>query len=156
MTPPVKARSGHIILDARRGYKDLLRVYPEIHRKVVEANRPFMKETEPLLPEVILEENLRDIRANRKPAGYNRQDAAGLRLIFPIPLDRKAEFYFLKPARCQEIIQITERVSVLLRRRGIKHTVEYDRLPLGPPRAVPGLPPPAAGSMGTTSYLPAP
>lgn len=140
MTPPVKARSGHIILDARRGYKDLVRIYPEVHRKVLEANRPFMKETDPLLPEVLLEENLRDIRANRKPAGYNRQDAAGMRLIFPIPTDRKAEFYFLKPARCQEIVQITERTSQLLRRRGIKHTVEYDRLPLGPPRAVPGLP----------------
>jgi hypothetical protein len=140
MTPPVKARSGHILLEARRGYKDLVRVYPEIHKRVVEANRPFMKETEPLLPEVLLEENLRDLRADRKPAGYNRQDAAGMRLIFPIPTDRRSEFYFLKPARCQEVVQITERVSQLMRRRGIKHSVEYDRLPLGPPRATPGTP----------------
>jgi hypothetical protein len=150
VTPPVKARSGHIILDVHRSYKDLIRVYPEIHRKVLEANRPFMKETEPLLPEIILEENLRDLRANRKPSGYNRQDAVGMRLIFPIPLDRKAEFYFLKPARCQEIVQITERTSLLFRRRGIKHTVEYDRLPLGPPRAVPGMPPPGVLPAGPT------
>ncbi len=156
MTPPVKARSGHIILDARGSYKDLVRAYPEIHKKVVEANRPFLKETEPLLPEVLLEENLRDIRANRKPAGYNRQDAAGMRLVFPIPDEKRAEFYFLKPARCQEIVQITERVSQLLKRRGVKHTVEYDRLPLGPPRAIPGLPTPPAPSVGPGSYLPPP
>jgi hypothetical protein len=148
VTPPVKARSGHIILDSRGCYRDLLRAYPDIHKRVVEANRPFLKETEPLLPEVLLEENLRDIKANRKPAGYNRQDAAGMRLVFPIPAERRAEFYFLKPARCQEIVQITERVSILLRRRGIKHSVEYDRLPLAPPRAIPGLPPGAPGMPG--------
>jgi hypothetical protein len=148
VTPPVKARSGHIILDGKKSYKDLLRIYPEIHHRVVDANRPFMKETDPLLPEVLLEENLRDIRRDRKPAGYNRQDAAGLRLIFPIPADgHHAEFYFVKPSRCQEIVQITERVSQLLKRRGLKHTVEYDRLPLAPPRPIPG---------GTPTPAPAP
>lgn len=146
MTPPVKARSGHILLEARRGFKDLVRVYPEIHRRVVEANRPFAKENEPLVPEILLEENLRDLRGDRKPNGYNRQDAFGLRLIFPISDERRTEFYFSKPARCQEVVQITEQVSTLLKRRGIKHTVEYDRLPLGPARGLPGLPPMGSGS----------
>ncbi len=141
VTPPVKARSGHILLDPKRCYRDLVRVYPEIHRRVVELNRPFVKETDPLLPEVLLDENLRDLKGNRKPIGYNRQDAFGLRLIFPLADERRAEFYFTKPARCQEVVQITEQVSVLLRRRGIHHTVEYDRLPLGPPRGPPALPP---------------
>lgn len=153
LAAPVKARSGHILLDARRGYRDLLKVYPEIHRRVIEANRPFMKETEPHLPEVLLEENLRDLKANRKPAGYNRQDAVGLRLMFPIPVDKRPEFYFLKPVRCQEVVQITERVSQLLKRRGLRHTVEYDRLPLGPPRAVPGMPSPVPGSFGGSTLM---
>jgi hypothetical protein len=146
MTPPVKARSGHILLDGRRHFKDLVRIYPEIHRKVLEANRPFVKETEPLLPEVLLEENLRDLRADRKPAGYNRPDAFGMRLIFPLTDPRRPEFYFSKAARCQEIVQITEQVSALLRRRGIKHSVEYDRLQLGPPRGIPGMPPMGSGT----------
>ncbi len=150
MTPPVKARSGHILLEPKRSYKDLVRVYPDIHRKVVEANRPFVKDTEPMLPEVLLEENLRDLRGNRKPVGYNRQDTFGLRLIFPIADERRAEFYFSKPARCQEIVQITEQVSVLLKRRGIRHTVEYDRLPLGPPRGLPGVPPVGSGTILTS------
>jgi hypothetical protein len=151
VTPPVKARSGHILLDPKRSYKDLVRVYPEMHRRVVEMNRPFVKESDPLLPEVLLDENLRDLKGNRKPAGYNRQDPFGLRLIFPLSDERRAEFYFTKPARCQEVVQITEQVSVLLRRRGIKHTVEYDRLPLGPPRGLPGLGPtgPTAGVLST-------
>ena len=141
----MKARSGHILLDTKRSYKDLVRVYPEIHKRVVEMNRPFVKESDPLLPEVLLEENLRDLKGDRKPAGYNRQDAFGLRLIFPMVDERRTEFYFTKPARCQEVVQITEQVSVLLRRRGIKHTVEYDRLPLGPPRGLPGILPPGSG-----------
>ena len=146
MTPPVKARSGHILLDARRHFKDLARVYPEIHRKVVEANRPFVKESEPLLPDVLLEENLRDLKADRKPAGYNRPDAFGMRLIFPLVDPKRPEFYFSKALRCQEIVQITEQVSTLLRRRGIRHSVEYDRLQLGPPRGLPGMPPMGSGT----------
>lgn len=133
----MKARSGHILLDAKRSYRDLVRVYPEIHKRVVEMNRPFVKESDPLLPEVLLDENLRDLKADRKPVGYNRQDAFGLRLIFPIVEERRTELYFTKPARCQEVVQITEQVSALLKRRGIRHTVEYDRLSLGPPRGVP-------------------
>ncbi len=140
----MKARSGHILLDTKRSYKDLVRVYPEIHKRVVEMNRPFVKESDPLLPDVMLDENLRDLKGDRKPVGYNRQDVFGLRLIFPIVDDERAEFYFTKPARCQEVVQITEQVSALLRRRGIKHTVEYDRLALGPPRGLPGMPPPGS------------
>ena len=147
MTPPVKARSGHILLDAKRGFADLVKVYPEVHRRIVEMNRPFVKESEPLLPEVLLEENLRDLRAGRKPAGYNRQDPFGMRLIFPISDERRIEFYFAKPMRCQEVVQITEQVSQLLRRRGLKHAVEYDRLQLGTPRGLPGIPPVGSGSL---------
>jgi hypothetical protein len=151
VTPPVKARSGHIILEGRLSYSDLTRVYPEIHRKVVEANRPFQKESEPLLPEVLLEENLRDLRADRKPAGYNRSDPFALRLIFPICDRRHPEFYFSKPARCQEVVQITEQVAQLLKRRSLKHSVEYDRLPLGQPRGLPPAPPVGSGTGGVHS-----
>ncbi len=151
MSPPVKARSGHILLDPKRSYRDLVRVYPDIHRRVVEMNRPFVKETDPLLPQVLLDENLRDLKGGRKPVGYNRPDPFGLRLIFPIMDERRAEFYFAKPSRCQEVVQITEHVSSLLRRRGIKHTVEYDRLPLGPVRGLPGMPPPSTATAFTTA-----
>ncbi len=151
MSPPVKARSGHIVLDAKRSYRDLVRVYPDIHRQIVEVNRPFVKETDPLLPQVLLDENLRDLKGGRKPVGYNRPDPFGLRLIFPIPEERRAEFYFAKPARCQEVVQITEHVSQLLKRRGIRHSVEYDRLPLGPVRGVPPLPSSGSGA-GLSSF----
>ena len=146
VTPPVKARSGHILLDSKRSYFYIVSVYTEIYKRVVEMNRPFVKESDPLLPEVLLDENLRDLKGDRKPVGYNRQDAFGLRLIFPIGDERRAEFYFTKPARCQEVVQITEQVSALLRRRGIKHTVEYDRLSLGPPRGIPNSPTTGVGS----------
>lgn len=142
----MKARSGHILLEPKRSFKDLVRVYPEIHKRVVEINRPFVKESDPLLPEALLEENLRDLRRDKKPVGYNRQDVFGLRLIFPITDERRVEFYFAKPSRTQEVVQVTEQVSTLLRRRGLKHHVEYDRLPLGPIRLPPGMPMPPGGS----------
>ena len=148
MSPPVKARSGHILLDPKRSYRDLVRVYPEIHRRIVEMNRPFVREADPLLPEILLDENLRDLKGDRKPVGYNRQDPFGLRLIFPLVDERRVELYFTKPSRCQEVVQITEHVSQLLRRRGIKHTVEYDRLALGPPRT----PPPQVGVVATGGF----
>lgn len=140
MVPPVKARSGHIILEGRRSFKDLARVYPEIHKRLLEMGQPLSKEMDPLLPDVLLEENLRDLRADRKPIGYNRQDPSGWRLIFPIRQDRKVEFYVAKPFRCQEVVTLTEAISAVMRRAGVRHSVEYDRIPLTPPR--PGTPMP--------------
>jgi hypothetical protein len=151
VTPPVKARSGHILLEPKRSFKDLVRVYPEIHKRVVEMNRPFVKESDPLAPEALLEENLRDLKRDKKPVGYNRQDVFGLRLIFPITDERRVEFYFAKPSRTQEVVQVTEQVSALLRRRGLRHTVEYDRLPLGPIRLPPGVAIPPGGSAFSSS-----
>lgn len=129
MIVPVKARTGHIVIDGRKDFKELSKVYPEIHRKVVEANRPFLREPDQLLPEILLEENLRDLKNGRKPSGFNRQEPGGMRLIFPIREDRKLEFYVGRPARCQEVVQLTESISTVLRKAGLKHTVEYDRLP---------------------------
>lgn len=137
MSPPVKARSGHIILENKRTYRDLARVYPEIHKRVIEANRPLSKEADPLLPDVILDENLRDLQSDRKPSGYNRLDASGARLIFPIREDRRLEFYVSRPARCQEVVGLTETISTTLRKAGLKHVVEYDRSPVATPRASP-------------------
>ncbi|MEM0129215.1 MAG: hypothetical protein QXG65_03520 [Thermoplasmata archaeon] len=151
MVSPVKARSGHILLDPKRHFHDLVKVYPEIHKRMVEINRPFVKEGESILPEVLLEENLRDLKADRKPMGYNRADAFGMRLVFPIVEERRIEFYFSKAIRCQEVVQITEQTSQLLRRRGIRHTVEYDRYSLGPPRGPPGFLPPSGSSGGSYS-----
>lgn len=129
MMSPVKARTGHIVIEGKKDFRELSRVYPEIHKRVVEANKPFLREPDQLLPEVLLEENLRDIKSGRKPSGFNRQEAAGMRLIFPIREDRKVEFYVSRPYRCQEVVQLTESISTVLRKAGLKHKVEFDRLP---------------------------
>ncbi len=129
MMSPVKARTGHIVIEGKKDFRELTRVYPEIHKRVVEANRPFLREPDQLLPDILLEENLRDLRGGRKPSGFNRQEAAGMRLIFPIREDRKVEFYVSRPYRCQEVVQLTESISSVLKKSGVKHKVEYDRLP---------------------------
>lgn len=129
MMSRVKARTGHIVIEGKKDYRELSKVYPEIHRKVVEANRPFLREPDQLLPEILLEENLRDIKSGRKPIGFNRQDAYGMRLIFPIREDKKVEFYVSRTSRCPEVVQLTESISTVLKKAGVKHRVEYDRLP---------------------------
>jgi hypothetical protein len=137
MVAPVKARTGHLVIEGRKDFKELARVYPEIHRRVLEANRPFVKELDPMLPEVLLEENLRDLKGGRKPSGFNRQEVAGLRLVFPIREDHKMEFYVSRSGRCSEVVSLTETLSGVLAKAGFRHQVEYDRA-LGLP-AHPGI-----------------
>ncbi len=127
MVAPVKARTGHLVIEGRKDFRELARVYPEIHRRVLEANRPFAKEMDPILPEVLLEENLRDLKGGRKPSGFNRQEVAGLRLVFPIREDHKVEFYVSRPGRCSEVVSLTETLSGVLAKAGFRHQVEYDR-----------------------------
>lgn len=137
MVAPVKARTGHLVIEGRKDFRDFARVYPEIHRRVLEANRPFAKEMDPILPEVLLDENLRDLKGGRKPSGFNRQEVAGLRLVFPIREDHKLEFYVSRSGRCSEVVSLTETLSGVLAKAGFRHQVEYDRTLTGPPH--PGI-----------------
>lgn len=74
--------------------------------------------------EVLLEENLRDLRLNRKPEGYNREGS--MRLIFPISDD--VEFYIYGRGKTVEVARVTEQVSRVLQKYRLKHTIEWDRL----------------------------
>jgi hypothetical protein len=127
MVTPVKARTGHLVIEGKKDFRVLARVYPEIHRRLLEANQPFTKELDPVLPEVLLDENLRDLKEGRKPSGFNRQEVAGLRLVFPIREDHKLEFYVSRSGRCSEVVSLTESISGVLHKAGLRHQVEYDR-----------------------------
>lgn len=79
---------------------------------------------DPEVLEVLVEENLRDLRQNRKPEGYNRE--AGIRMIFPIGPEN--EFYIYSKTRQADVPRVVDAVSHILQKYRLKHTVDWDRL----------------------------
>ena len=76
--------------------------------------------------DVLVEENLRDLRSNRKPEGYNREGV--MRMIFPI--SNEVEFYVYGRGKALEVARVTEALSRVLQKYRLKHTIEWDQLKL--------------------------
>lgn len=119
----MQAQSGHIRFDKKVKYSDLLPVYREIfERFLVETDQ--IPEEEPEYTEVLLEQNLIDLRNNRKPEGYNRSGV--MRMIFPI--GEEVEFYLYGRGMTTEVPRVTELISKMLKKEGLKHSIEWDRM----------------------------
>ncbi len=119
----MRARSGHIRFDKKVKYSDLLPIYREVYQRFLEETDQIPEE-EPEYAEILLEQNLLDLRSNRKPEGYNRSGC--MRLIFPISDD--VEFYFYGRGMNTEVPRVTELVSKMLKKEGLKHKVEWDQM----------------------------
>ena len=119
----MKARSGHFIFDKKVRYKDLAPVFRTVFVKFLEetAQMPAEKEN----AEVLIEENLRDLRKNLKPEGYNREGF--MRVIFPI-IPKGVQFYVYTRAKTTETVRVAETISRILTKHKLKHTVEWDRM----------------------------
>lgn len=118
----MRARSGHIIFDEKVRYEELEPIFREILTLFLEESGQTRDDQEFL--EIILEENLRDLRKGRKPEGFNREGT--MRLIFPI--SERLEFYVYGRGEGVEVPQVTEALSQFLRRKGLIHEVEWDTL----------------------------
>jgi hypothetical protein len=81
---------------------------------------------DPEIVEILVEENLRDLRKNRKPEGYNREGP--MRLIFPI--SKHVEFYIYSRGKMVEVARVAEQLSRVLQKHRLKHTIEWDQLRL--------------------------
>ena len=120
----MKAYSGHIIFDSKLEWKDLAKIYPDLFRLFI--NEAKIVENEMNIPEVVLYENMIDIKKNRKPEGYNRESK--LRFYF-IENDRKELIVVRdKAVPCEETRYVTEKLSKFLSSKKIKNTVEWDKL----------------------------
>lgn len=119
----MRARSGHIKFDEKIKYSDLLPIYREVYQRFLEETDQIPEE-EPEYAEILLEQNLLDLRSNRKPEGYNR--SGSMRLIFPI--SDEVEFYFYGRGMNTEVPRVTELVSKMLKKEGLKHKVEWDQM----------------------------
>ncbi len=116
----MKIWNSHIILDKKIKWKDLDPVWGDMLRLFFEESRQFKDEPEKI--DIIIHENMVDIKHNRKPEGYNREGK--MRIV--VPLNDSREFYVYRGVYSDEIRVITEKISKFLAENGIKHEVEWN------------------------------
>ncbi|HYS71258.1 MAG TPA: hypothetical protein VEM95_02440 [Thermoplasmata archaeon] len=121
----MKVRSGHVLFDRKVTYKQLLPTFRAMFLKFLEETQQMPEDPEGL--EVLLEENLRDLRRGRKPEGYNREGT--MRLIFPLT-DKRIEMYVYSKTRTADVPRVIEMLSRMLQKARLKHTIEWDKLVL--------------------------
>ena len=119
----MKAESGHIVFKGKFKWKDLKGVFSELLKT-------FLQETDQVPDEddifqMFLRINMMDLEKNRKPEGFNRRGR--LRLVFPLTPDRK-EMYVRSEIKTAEVVRVTEKLSRMLKKAGVAHTVEWDQL----------------------------
>src|SRR2546428_3424360 len=82
----MRAHSGHFKFDRSVTWKKLLPAFRPLFTKFLEESGQMAQDPEILA--VLIEENLRDLRENRKPEGYNREGPRRM----TIPISKNIEF----------------------------------------------------------------
>ncbi|HTD81548.1 MAG TPA: hypothetical protein VK723_05310 [Thermoplasmata archaeon] len=118
----MRAHSGHVKFDRSVTWKKMLPAFRPLFTKFLEESGQMPQDPEILA--VLVEENLRDLRENRKPEGYNREGT--MRLMFPI--SKSTEFYVYSRTKTTEVGRVVEALSRILQKYRLKHTVEWDKL----------------------------
>jgi hypothetical protein len=118
----VKNYSGHIIFEDNFQWKDLEKYFPDIW-EIVEGESKLNAE-EKQYDDILLELNMEEIRKNKKPFGYRRENTR-FKMIFP---QDKKELTIYRNIISEEIEELTEKVAHEIRNKKIKYTIEYDQL----------------------------
>lgn len=116
-----EARSAHFIFDKDVQYRDLARMYPELFRTFLQETGQMPED--PDLVEVWLERDMKEIKKNKKPEGYLKQNAT--KLVFPIR-DDYVEFYIYNTARNQTIPEVAEKLEKIIKKEGLPYTLKTD------------------------------
>ena len=119
----MKAETGHIIFKDKFKWKDLQDCFEEVLRAFLDETDQMPDEDEVL--QMFMRINMMDIEKNRKPEGYNRRGR--MSMVFPLTPGKK-QLYIRADSKTAETIRITERLSKILKKAGIHHTVEWDKL----------------------------
>ena len=119
----MQVRSGHIIFDEKVQFKDLAPVYSELFLKFLRESDQVPEEEEYM--NMLLKENLMYLEKNRKPEGYNRMGR--MRLIFPLTKEH-ITFYIYSLHENDDVWRITQILSKLLQRKGLKHEIEWNKM----------------------------
>ncbi len=119
----MKAESAHIVFKEKFKYKDLQPVFDELLRAFLNETDQMPDEDEIL--QMFLRINMMDLEKNRKPEGYNRRGR--MRMVFPLTKGKK-QFYLRADSKTAETVRVAERLSKILKKGGIPHTLEWDQL----------------------------
>lgn len=120
----MKNWSGHIYLNDDFQWKDLEKAFPDLWDLIASQTRQNAEEIQ--YDQISLELNLAELRKNLKPIGYIK-DGIKFRLVFPA--DSK-EIIIFKGTLSEDIREVTEAASKILKTKKIKHRVDYDKMVL--------------------------
>ena len=118
----MKNYSGHIIFEDNFQWKDLEKYFPDIWEIVESESKLNVEEKQ--YDDILLELNMEEIRKNRKPCGYRRENTR-FKMIFP---QDKKELTIYRNIISEEIEELTEKVAHEIRNKKIKYSLEYDKL----------------------------
>ena len=119
----MKAQTGHIVFKGQFKYRNLSKSFEEVLKAFLEETDQMPDEDE--IFQMFIRLNMMDLEKNRKPEGYNRRGR--MRMVFPLNPDRK-ELYVRADSKTALVVRVTERVSKILKKAGVSHSVEYDKL----------------------------
>jgi hypothetical protein len=117
----MKATSGHFVFPEEFQYSDLTEAFPEILKSFLEETDQMPDDGDVLQMFIFI--NQQSLRKNEKPEGYNRKGR--MRLIFPIG---SKQFYLKSNIAGSEVVRLSEKVSKMLTKSGVKHTLQWNAL----------------------------
>ncbi len=118
----MKNYSGHIVFDENFQWKDLEKYFPDMW-EIVESESKLNQE-EKQFDDILLELNMEEIRKNKKPFGYRRENTR-FKMIFP---QDKKELTIYRNIISEEIEDLTEKVAHEIRNKKIKYSLKYDQM----------------------------
>jgi len=120
----MKTHSGHIVFNKKVQFKDLAPICKDLIVKFINETKQVSEDPDFL--DIIVDANLIDLKNNRKPEGFNRM--GNMRMIFPIRDREGVEFYIYRSSSSTDITRVTESISRLLQKKGLKHDVCWDKM----------------------------
>jgi len=112
----------YIKLSEETTYKDLAPIFEELYVMFLDKTRQLIDKEDEEARQTLVALNLRDLKRNKKPEGFNRGD--GMRLVFPI-IDGPIELY-VRGSREHEVDNVTEIISGFLDLYKIENRTEWD------------------------------
>lgn len=120
----MKNWSGHIYFNDDFQWKELEKAFPELWDLIASQTRQNAEEIQ--YDQISLELNLAELRKNLKPIGYIKE---GIRFRMVFPAESK-ELIIFRGTLSEDIREVTESASKILKNKKIKHRVDYDKMVL--------------------------
>ncbi|MEF8874362.1 MAG: hypothetical protein V5A88_06805 [Candidatus Thermoplasmatota archaeon] len=108
-------------------YRDLLPVFPELYRLFMDLADQYPEDSGEEFMQMLIDQNLKDLRNNRKPPGHNRE--ARYRMIFPLGRGNVEIILYPRiPEDESEIEEITAEISEFLEENELDHEIVWDQM----------------------------